>query len=206
MSILSECAYKTVRRLCEDFAKTLRRLCEDFVKTLRRLCEDSTKSPESIPQACEPKIGGAGLGFRASRRLYENLWKTLWKLWKTPGRLCEDSGKTLRRLLEDFAKTPGRLWEGSGKTLRRLREACRRRASGDGPKFLEVSEGVLGRGFLGNPLGFPHRMCQSSGWNPEIGWGGDPDEIRKQNQLWEWGGDPDENFRNRVGRRSGWKF
>jgi hypothetical protein len=145
---------------------------------------------------------------------YENFGRLLEDFAKTPGRLCEDSWKTLRRFREDFAKAPGRLCEDSGKTLRGLREACRRRASGDGSKFLEVS-GFLGEDFWEIPLDF-HIGCVSL-----------PDEIRKlggaeirmkfeNKSNFEggaeigmkilgigWGGDRDENFRNRVGRRSG---
>ena len=97
----------------------------------------------------------------------------------------------------------------SGKTPESMPQA---RASGAGPKFLEVSGGVFGRGFLGNSLGFPHRLCQSSGChgaeirikfenkiNSESGV-----EIRTEILGIEWGGDPDENFRNRVERRFGW--
>jgi hypothetical protein len=50
------------------------------------------------------------------------------------GRLSEDFGKTFGRLSEDS----GKLWEDHWKTLGRLWEACRRRASGAGTKFLEV--------------------------------------------------------------------
>jgi hypothetical protein len=48
-------------------------------------------------------------------KLYENFGRLLEDFAKTPGRLCEDSWKTLRRLREDFAKAPGRLCEDSGK-------------------------------------------------------------------------------------------
>jgi hypothetical protein len=141
-------------------------------------------------------------------KLYENFGRLLEDFAKTPGRLCEDSWKTLRRLREDFAKAPGRLCEDSGKHAAGVRAEMDR-------NFWKFRQGFLGEDFWEIPLDF-HIGCVSL-----------PDEIRKlgwadirmkfENKInFEsvadirmkilgigWGGDPDENFRNRVGRRSG---
>ena len=71
------------------------------------------------------------------------------------GRFCLRVRKTLGRLREDFGKTLGKLWEDFRKTLGSIPQARER-------SWTEIS-GSFGRGIPGNPLGFPHRMCQSSG-------------------------------------------